>query len=77
MNEFENNVIETGVEAVVENVIVNDKIAISPGKAFWLGTLVTTVVGAVVIGGKKLIAKHKAKKEAGQTNDDDVAEDID
>lgn len=80
MNEFENNVNMDVMDVEPTDIIIveDEPTGLSTGAKLGIAALVTTVIGGVVILGKKIFDKRKAKKEASLVEDagKDDSEDI-
>ena len=65
---MENNIMNEGIETMVEDIVVDEVINKAPGIGKYIGTGagVVAVVAAIAWVGKKIYDGHKAKKELRQ-----------
>ena len=69
-----NEIMNEGMETVIEEVVMDEPVGIGTGKAMLIVTGLTLAVGAGVVLGKKLYTAYKAKKELRQPDKEVVVE---
>lgn len=64
--ENKNEIMNEGMETIIEEVIVDENVGFGIGKTMAICTGLTLAVGAGIVLGKKLYKAYKAKKELRQ-----------